>query len=331
MQRLFWLDPQRRAKAFRGPLQAEGLEIELVERASELLRRAPVEGGAVAVVLAEWSGAGAALQQLNSARPDIALAVASSSGVPSALRAALEQGGGCVLDLKEGDHPKIAAQLGAAIKRSARAQQELALLRRLRELNEAFVGKMRELEQAYVDLEAELDAERARLEAEERAGAFSVLVVDDEPTICEMLRMLLEPRGYSVLTAADGEEALEIFRGVSVQLMIVDKNLPGIDGIEVLRHVRYERPEVDVIIITGYASKDSAIEALRLGASAYLEKPFEDLDRVAAEIEAVIERQRRRNKKSSYLQEFKASNREFFASYERVRTELETWLYLAGG
>ena len=331
MRRAFWLDPEQQAKILRGPLQAEGVDVEAVRSADELLKAAPAEGGAAALVLAEWQGAGAAIRQITSARPDIALVVASLAGAPPALLAALDQASGCVLDLRQRDYPKLARQVTDAIKRSARTQQELTLLKRMRELNEAFLDKMRELEQAYVDLEGELDAERDRLAAAERAGATNIMVVDDEPTICEMLRMLLEPKGYEVVAAADGEEALEIFRGVSVQLAIVDKNLPGIDGIEVLRHIRYERPEVDVMIITGYASKESAIEALRLGACAYLEKPFDDLDRVAADIEEVLERQRRRTKKSSYLQEFKARNQEFFTSYEQVRTELETWLYLAGG
>lgn len=123
-------------------------------------------------------------------------------------------------------------------------------------------------------------------------GPASILVVDDEPVVREMFELLLANSGYQLSLAASAEEALQSLEDFDYNLLIVDKNLPGLSGLELMQKVRELRPQAEFIVITGYASYQSAVEALRLGALDYLEKPFEDIDLVRKKIDGAVERQR---------------------------------------
>jgi DNA-binding NtrC family response regulator len=101
------------------------------------------------------------------------------------------------------------------------------------------------------------------------------------------------------------------------------------NGLEVMKAVKQINAETDVIMMTGYASKDSAIEALNLGASAYLEKPF-DLPALVAKVDSVLANQRERIRKRHFLQVIKERNSAFLTQYKQIRTDLETWLALRG-
>ena len=101
-----------------------------------------------------------------------------------------------------------------------------------------------------------------------------MLVVDDEPAIRDLLAKTLALAEYEVDLAADGKTALERLRIVPYDLLITDLRMPGVDGLAVIREGRRLRPDLPVIIITGYSSEASAIEAVNLGVSGYLTKPF---------------------------------------------------------
>jgi DNA-binding NtrC family response regulator len=116
----------------------------------------------------------------------------------------------------------------------------------------------------------------------------SVLVVDDEPVVLEVFSRVLGEKGIETRTASSAEEALALLEQNPFACVLADKNMPGMDGIEMIRRVRESQPNCACILMTGYASTESAIEALRLGAADYLEKPFEDFDAVAARIEDAI-------------------------------------------
>jgi DNA-binding response OmpR family regulator len=104
--------------------------------------------------------------------------------------------------------------------------------------------------------------------------ALSVLIVDDDASFREVLADVAVRAGYQVCSCGDGGEALELVRGQFVDLVITDLVMPGPDGLEVLKAVRQNRPEALVIIITGHASLQTAIEAIRQGAYDYIRKPF---------------------------------------------------------
>lgn len=101
-----------------------------------------------------------------------------------------------------------------------------------------------------------------------------VLIIDDDEAILDSCTQVLEKDGYSVKGARDGEQGLKIFNSESFHLVLLDLKLPGLDGIEVLGHIKKENPETPIIIMTGYASVESAVEAMKLGAFDYMAKPF---------------------------------------------------------
>ena len=106
--------------------------------------------------------------------------------------------------------------------------------------------------------------------------ALTVLVVDDEPDVRDLLVEYFRERGCEVTSAGEGREAIGLMQRTPgrYSLVVTDLQLPGVDGLAVLRAARAANPSVYVVIITGYASLDSAIEAVRLGAYDYLTKPF---------------------------------------------------------
>jgi DNA-binding NtrC family response regulator len=114
-----------------------------------------------------------------------------------------------------------------------------------------------------------------------------VLVVDDEPNMCRSLAILVSDEGRrEVDTARSGEEALAKL-GDTTDVILCDLSMPGMDGIEVLRRVRAERPDVQVIMMTAYSTVQSAVEAMRLGAHEYLIKPFTN-EEVCAAVESAL-------------------------------------------
>ena len=101
-----------------------------------------------------------------------------------------------------------------------------------------------------------------------------ILVVDDEVLILNVCKKVLLMEGYEVLTAASGKEALKIVESKPVDLLITDIRMPGISGKELLKKAKDMHPEMSAAVITGYSSMDLAIETMKLGAQAFIIKPF---------------------------------------------------------
>ena len=116
-----------------------------------------------------------------------------------------------------------------------------------------------------------------------------VLVVDDEPGIRDLLARTLALAEYDVDVAADGLTGLERMRLDSYDLLIVDLKMPGLDGLSVIREAKRYRSDLPVIIITGYSSESAAIEAVNLGVTGYLTKPFRVPQVLAAAAKALGE------------------------------------------
>jgi DNA-binding NtrC family response regulator len=110
----------------------------------------------------------------------------------------------------------------------------------------------------------------------------SILVVDDSPDTLEVLERNLSSQGYRVHTAPGVQEAVELLDRTSVDLVITDLKMPRISGINLVRHVRENLPDSEVMMITGYATIESAVEAVKTGAEEYLPKPFTDEELFAA-------------------------------------------------
>ena len=108
-----------------------------------------------------------------------------------------------------------------------------------------------------------------------------VLIVDDEQTVRDLVAKTLTMADYDVDTAPDGPSALDRLSATEYDLLITDLKMPGMDGLSVIREVRRRSTELPIVIITGYSTEASAIEAINLGVSGYLTKPFR-LPRVLA-------------------------------------------------
>ena len=131
------------------------------------------------------------------------------------------------------------------------------------------------------------------MEQTEKRMKKSVLVVDDEKGMIEWLKIALEKEGYEVETAMSGEKALELSRSRYFHCVITDIKMAGMDGLQLLKKLKEEDPDVITIIITAYGTFESAVEALRSGASDFITKPFR-IDEITFRLKNVFEKERLR-------------------------------------
>jgi DNA-binding NtrC family response regulator len=105
-----------------------------------------------------------------------------------------------------------------------------------------------------------------------------ILIVEDDEIFLRPLQRTLEVAGYDVIVTPSGEEALDALKGDDVDLVLTDKRLPGMDGVDLVRRIRADHPDLAVIVMTAYGTIESAVEAVRLGAADYLVKPLESAE-----------------------------------------------------
>ncbi len=101
-----------------------------------------------------------------------------------------------------------------------------------------------------------------------------VLVIDDEAIVRISCQRVLTPEGYDVVVTSRGDEAIELLEKEQFDVVLTDLKMPDMDGIEVLKTIKQRWPEIQVIIITGYGTISTAVQAIKLGAFEYIEKPF---------------------------------------------------------
>ena len=148
-----------------------------------------------------------------------------------------------------------------------------------------------------------------------------LLLIDDEASTRELLKLSLESDGYTVFTAEDGPTGLAIFASENPSLVLTDIKMPGMDGIEVLRRVKEQSPEAEVIVITGHGEMNLAIQALQLEASDFINKPISD-ESLAVALKRAEEKIWLRNKLREYTEDLERMVKE--TSEELVkRHELE--------
>lgn len=116
-----------------------------------------------------------------------------------------------------------------------------------------------------------------------------VLLVDDEVAFTKNLSMLLEKRGYDTCVANSGERAIEIVSERDFDVVLLDLKMPGMDGIETLKKIKHQKPHIEVIILTGHGSVNTAIMGVNHGAYDYAMKPF-DLDDLTDRIAKAFQR-----------------------------------------
>jgi len=115
----------------------------------------------------------------------------------------------------------------------------------------------------------------------------SILVVDDVANTVEVLQRNLTSQGYTVYTAPGVAEAIEITKTTQIDLVITDLKMPKVSGLDLVRYVRENLKDTEVIMITGYPSVQGAVEAVKIGAEEYLAKPFTDEELFSAVVRAL--------------------------------------------
>ncbi|HEX9166965.1 MAG TPA: response regulator [Gemmatimonadales bacterium] len=129
--------------------------------------------------------------------------------------------------------------------------------------------------------------------AEVKEPAARILCVDDEPVILDSFRKILVLDGYSVDTVQSGQEALGLVQSHHYDFVFTDLKMPAMDGVEVVKAVKHMRPDIDVVVITGYATVATAVECMKHGAMDYLQKPFTEDELLGFVKKALLKRQDR--------------------------------------
>ena len=159
-----------------------------------------------------------------------------------------------------------------------------------------------------------------------------ILVMEDEQSVAKGLEMILSEEGYRVDLADTGELAMEAFRQKRFDLLVADLRLPDIDGMEVIKQIKADKPETEVIVITGYGTTATAVEAMKLGVHDFLPKPFTEdqikaaidealKEHVAKPVEAVVE-------KAETEEEKLIQRREVLGVLSRTAEDMDFWSQL---
>jgi len=138
-------------------------------------------------------------------------------------------------------------------------------------------------------LREEKSSEKNEATEEEKAVSAKILVVDDEEILRNMLTDVLTEEGYEVVPVSSGEEAVKRLKEEYFELILTDIMMPGLNGIGVLKAAKEIEPSTDIIVMTGYASVETAVESMRLGASDYITKPF-NIDQIKIVIARTLKR-----------------------------------------
>jgi len=156
-----------------------------------------------------------------------------------------------------------------------------------------------------------------------------ILVMEDEPSVAKGLEMILSEEGYRVDLADTGELAMEAFRQKRFDLLVADLRLPDIDGLEVIKQIKADKPETEVIVITGYGTTARAVEAMKLGVHDFLPKPFTE-DQIKAAIDEALKEHVEKAveaviKKAETEEEKLIQRREVLGVLSRTAEDLDFW------
>ena len=160
-------------------------------------------------------------------------------------------------------------------------------------------------------------------------GAETILVVDDDEDILDLIERHLSNRGYEVLTAYDGEQAISLLDKLMFDLVITDLKMPKFDGMEVLRKAKEKDPNTEVVILTGHGTMDSVVEALRDGgAFDYLQKPLHNIKQLSFVTKKALERKRLRLENQKLLEALNETTSRLKDKLTRVSKDLTGVVHL---
>lgn len=155
----------------------------------------------------------------------------------------------------------------------------------------------------------------------------SILVVDDEKVVLDVLKVALKKAGFNVFTAMSVQEGTAMIHGQRFGCALIDKNLPDGSGLELIKLIRAKQADCTCLVMTAYPNADSILEALKMGAVDYLEKPFPHLSIIQEKVKAAVDRQRRLAALSSRVAEMNALKAAAAPDEPNLQTRFDTLGY----
>jgi len=156
-----------------------------------------------------------------------------------------------------------------------------------------------------------------------------ILVMEDDRSVAKGLEMILSEEGYTVNLANTGKLAVEAFKQKRFDLLVADLRLPDIDGMEVIKQIKAEKPETEVIVITGYGTTATAVEAMKLGVHDFLPKPFTE-DQIKTAIDEALKEHVEKpvetvTRKAATEEEKLIQKREVLGVLSRTAEDMDFW------
>ncbi len=177
---------------------------------------------------------------------------------------------------------------------------------------------MSELQRANLELEEQLRP------PDDHRGSFRMLVVDDEAPTVALLATLLKSQGFAVDGAHSGTEARALFAVNKYDLVLTDKNLGDASGVDLIGEIHAVNPDTRVLLMTGFATVESAVDAIHLGAVGYLRKPFNDLSVVIHRVDEALDELKDERAKDRYTYAMRDQNTDFLDRYRLLKNKLAT-------
>lgn len=154
----------------------------------------------------------------------------------------------------------------------------------------------------------------------ETVPKLRLVVVDDEPVILNLLRTIFADTPYELSCCADGESAVRVMESTGVDVLLTDKNLPGIGGLELVQRAKELQPDCEALVLTGYASLDTALKAMELNVFDYILKPPKDVFEIKRKVHQAFEKQRVVRENARLLVELQDKNDELERTLSEVRS-----------
>ena len=160
-----------------------------------------------------------------------------------------------------------------------------------------------------------------------------LLLVDDEPVILQILRAVFQEEPYRLTAVGTGSEALSVLADQGCDVLLTDKNLPDVNGLELLKAAKTKDPDIEVIVITGYGSLESALTAMELGAFDYVLKPLNNVFDIRRKVRQALDRQNMTRENRRLVEHLSVKNQELesaLAESQKLQAELIQSEKLAG-
>ena len=259
------------------------------------------------------------VDQLRASDPDLAVVVLTATPSAQSAVRALRLGVDDYLIKRTDSMSQLRRSVRDGIRVHTRRAEVSRVLHELTELNDAFLENMQALQRANLDLESRFDAA-----GDQDPDAWRVLVVDDDASIVALLETLLRSQGLEVDGANSGAEARSLFAEQRFDVVVTDKNLGDADGVELIGEIHVASPDTRALLMTGFATLDSAVDAMNYGAVGYLRKPFDDLGVVINRVDEVLADLERERAEKRYVQAFRQRNGAFLDRYRLVKMKVST-------